>query len=368
MDVVSLENELENSASTFSQPISNFSISNGTKVFGTLVQQNGLRSHLALISAANSNQMNKVGNKVSAKANAKTVSMFVSNGDDRQVSKKTIHLKCVSLVNATVAPSHTTKRKVSSSEKQPAAVFQLMRFAPTSASNPEKENAVRVSKKRRIHSLDGVSMISDTGIKRKSSCGKRSLLESKVKVEPLAKLENSSSALLAEMKKPKKYTKRSAPPDYESPTSSPDNCSSGDLSPPKRRSPTGRCSGSSSGSDEDSVRVAHNVLERQRREGLRNLYHVLRKKVPEVAENERAAKVSILTKAKEHVNALKHENEKLQMQKHQEKQKHDCLRQRLHNLVSELTYIDNSTSWTPTCCDLKTEAFGFMEKIAIISK
>ncbi|XP_075869659.1 N-myc protein isoform X1 [Nelusetta ayraudi] len=94
-----------------------------------------------------------------------------------------------------------------------------------------------------------------------------------------------------------------------------------------------RCSGSGGdssprgGSDsEDSERRRnHNILERQRRNDLRSSFLTLRDHVPELAHNEKAAKVLILKKATEYVSSL--ETEELRLQ--QEKERLQARRQQL---------------------------------------
>ncbi|XP_061890964.1 N-myc protein [Entelurus aequoreus] len=86
--------------------------------------------------------------------------------------------------------------------------------------------------------------------------------------------------------------------------------------PRSRRS----CSGDSSprgGSDsEDSERRRnHNILERQRRNDLRSSFLTLRDHVPELARNEKAAKVLILKKATEYVSSLETQGLRLQQEK-----------------------------------------------------
>uniref|UniRef100_S4RG66 BHLH domain-containing protein n=1 Tax=Petromyzon marinus TaxID=7757 RepID=S4RG66_PETMA len=64
-------------------------------------------------------------------------------------------------------------------------------------------------------------------------------------------------------------------------------------------SDSGFTSGSGDDSDEHGRRRNHNFLERQRREDLKRSFRALRDEVPELAGNEKAAKVVILRKAAE---------------------------------------------------------------------
>lgn len=97
--------------------------------------------------------------------------------------------------------------------------------------------------------------------------------------------------------------------------------------------PPQRCRKSESprGSDsEDSERRRnHNILERQRRNDLRSSFLTLRDHVPELARNEKAAKVVILKKATEHVRSLEADERRLQAEK-------DKLQARRQQLVKRL--------------------------------
>uniref|UniRef100_A0A8C9S160 MYCN proto-oncogene, bHLH transcription factor n=1 Tax=Scleropages formosus TaxID=113540 RepID=A0A8C9S160_SCLFO len=81
--------------------------------------------------------------------------------------------------------------------------------------------------------------------------------------------------------------------------------------------PRPRKSDSPRGSDsEDSERRRnHNILERQRRNDLRSSFLTLRDHVPELACNEKAAKVVILKKAAEFLRALEADERRLQLEK-----------------------------------------------------
>ncbi|XP_029966287.1 N-myc protein isoform X2 [Salarias fasciatus] len=83
-----------------------------------------------------------------------------------------------------------------------------------------------------------------------------------------------------------------------------------------RRSNSGDSSPRGSSDSEDSERRRnHNILERQRRNDLRSSFLTLRDNVPELAHNEKAAKVLILKKATEFLSSLETEEMKLQQEK-----------------------------------------------------
>ena len=88
-------------------------------------------------------------------------------------------------------------------------------------------------------------------------------------------------------------------------------------------------------SDEDgeiNKRATHNVLERKRRNDLKTSFHVLREEVPELKDNERAAKVTILRKAKECVDKLKNDETRFLEELTKERRRNEDLLDRLHTL------------------------------------
>ncbi|KAL4597485.1 N-myc proto-oncogene protein [Arapaima gigas] len=95
--------------------------------------------------------------------------------------------------------------------------------------------------------------------------------------------------------------------------------------------PRPRKSDSPRGSDsEDSERRRnHNILERQRRNDLRSSFLTLRDHVPELACNEKAAKVVILKKAAEFLRALEADERRLALEK-------DRLQTRRQQLMKQL--------------------------------
>ncbi|XP_055042793.2 N-myc protein [Misgurnus anguillicaudatus] len=70
-----------------------------------------------------------------------------------------------------------------------------------------------------------------------------------------------------------------------------------------------------SDSEDSERRRNHNILERQRRNDLRSSFLTLRDQVPELAHNDKAAKVVILKKATEYVCSLEAHERKLQQEK-----------------------------------------------------
>uniref|UniRef100_A0A668A7Q8 MYCN proto-oncogene, bHLH transcription factor n=1 Tax=Myripristis murdjan TaxID=586833 RepID=A0A668A7Q8_9TELE len=92
--------------------------------------------------------------------------------------------------------------------------------------------------------------------------------------------------------------------------------SSSSSSSSTKRSASGDSSPRGGSDSEDSERRRnHNILERQRRNDLRSSFLTLRDHVPELAHNEKAAKVLILKKAAEYVSSLETEEMRLQQEK-----------------------------------------------------
>ncbi|XP_073708206.1 myelocytomatosis oncogene homolog [Garra rufa] len=81
--------------------------------------------------------------------------------------------------------------------------------------------------------------------------------------------------------------------------------------------------------DEEERRRTHNVMERQRRNELKNCFLRLRDNVPELSNNDKASKVVILKRAKESIRNLETENQRLT-------QKRDKLRERQEQLKARL--------------------------------
>ncbi|XP_072908991.1 transcriptional regulator Myc-A-like [Hemitrygon akajei] len=87
-----------------------------------------------------------------------------------------------------------------------------------------------------------------------------------------------------------------------------------------------------SDSEEIDKRRTHNVLERQRRNELKRSFFALRDQIPEVAKNDRAAKVVILKKATEHIMSIQSDEQRLMSEKEQLRRKREQLKHRLEQL------------------------------------
>ncbi|KAF7213476.1 transcriptional regulator Myc-A [Nothobranchius furzeri] len=79
-------------------------------------------------------------------------------------------------------------------------------------------------------------------------------------------------------------------------------------------------------------RRTHNVLERQRRNELKLSFFALRDEIPEVANNEKAAKVVILKKAAECISSMQSDEQRLLSLKEQLRRRSELLKQRLAQL------------------------------------
>lgn len=83
---------------------------------------------------------------------------------------------------------------------------------------------------------------------------------------------------------------------------------------------------------ETSKRATHNVLERKRRNDLKTSFHVLREEVPDLKENERAPKVTILRKAKDYVDKLKKDEVRLLAELEKLRHRNEELLERFYSL------------------------------------
>ncbi|KAM8822944.1 LOW QUALITY PROTEIN: transcriptional regulator Myc-like [Spinachia spinachia] len=94
-----------------------------------------------------------------------------------------------------------------------------------------------------------------------------------------------------------------------------------------------KCSSPRTSDTEDyDKRRTHNVLERQRRNELKMSFFALRDEIPEVANNEKAAKVVILKKATECIYSMQTDEQRLLSLKEQLRRKSELLKQRLAHL------------------------------------
>ncbi|XP_041660605.1 N-myc protein [Cheilinus undulatus] len=115
-------------------------------------------------------------------------------------------------------------------------------------------------------------------------------------------------------------------------SSSSSSCSSFTTGARSKRSASGDSSPRGSSDSEDSERRRnHNILERQRRNDLRSSFLTLRDHVPELAHNEKAAKVLILKKATEYVSSLETEEMRLQQEKDRLQARRQQLMRRLEH-------------------------------------
>lgn len=87
-------------------------------------------------------------------------------------------------------------------------------------------------------------------------------------------------------------------------------------------------------SDDEQRRASHNVLERKRRDDLKYSFQVLRGQIPELKDNQRAPKVTILRKAAEYIKQIREEDEDMQTRMDKEKRRESKLLQRLAYLKS----------------------------------
>ncbi|XP_068568894.1 LOW QUALITY PROTEIN: myelocytomatosis oncogene homolog [Cebidichthys violaceus] len=86
--------------------------------------------------------------------------------------------------------------------------------------------------------------------------------------------------------------------------------------------------------DEEERRRTHNVMERQRRNELKNCFVHLRDNVPELSHNDKASKVVILKKARDCIYGLEDESHRLQSKRDRLRDKQEELKARLEKLRS----------------------------------
>ncbi|XP_053724367.1 myelocytomatosis oncogene homolog [Synchiropus splendidus] len=86
--------------------------------------------------------------------------------------------------------------------------------------------------------------------------------------------------------------------------------------------------------DEEERRRTHNVMERQRRNELKNCFLRLRDNVPELSHNDKASKVVILKKARDCIYGLEDQGHRLQAKKDRLRSKQEALKARLQRLRS----------------------------------
>ncbi|XP_029979734.1 transcriptional regulator Myc-A [Sphaeramia orbicularis] len=119
----------------------------------------------------------------------------------------------------------------------------------------------------------------------------------------------------------------------ESGSGSVSGASSGHSRVLKQISSNRKCSSPRTSDTEDyDKRRTHNVLERQRRNELKLSFFALRDEIPEVANNEKAAKVVILKKATECIYSMQSDEQRLLSLKEQLRRKSELLKQRLAQL------------------------------------
>lgn len=87
-------------------------------------------------------------------------------------------------------------------------------------------------------------------------------------------------------------------------------------------------------SDDEQRRASHNVLERKRRNDLKYSFQILRGQIPELKDNQRAPKVTILRKAAEYIKQIREEDEDQQVRMAKELRRESKLLKRLAYLKS----------------------------------
>ena len=87
-------------------------------------------------------------------------------------------------------------------------------------------------------------------------------------------------------------------------------------------------------SDDEQRRASHNILERKRRNDLKYSFQILRGQIPELEDNQKAPKVTILRKAAEYIVQIQDEARVQEDYLHRERERQQELQQRLKFLQS----------------------------------
>ena len=95
-----------------------------------------------------------------------------------------------------------------------------------------------------------------------------------------------------------------------------------------RRISLRRSSSRNDDSDENEVdykRTTHNVLERKRRNDLKSSFQILRMSVPDIKDNEKAPKVTILKKAGDYIREVRRNQDRLVVEVARQRQRQEAL-------------------------------------------
>lgn len=405
-------------------------ISQNHRYVGTLVsRQNGKQRKFALVTTTNKGRLRQdppsadnlkkelgATNKISPTKLKLTSSSSGSHSNEVKPAVSmngncTLNLQIKSLPRLTSSTSTgskmgritVTSRSSSSSSSDISSLVRVS-TAPTltTACKDLKENTIPEKKpavvtKRRLVSLDGVSMVTNTGVlrhkeslKRPSSAADHHQLP--VKLERLDSVDltslqafqpvserliiskdsvtakkggSSTAATTTAFKKIKTALNIGSFATID--TSTLLNTTSTtpvvikqeqrqQAPPPKKiRLTTATTGGDTTpcASDEEQVRQSHNVLERQRREGLRASFVHLKNCIPTMGDMNRTPKVLILKQAKQYCEGLRQEALELLTEKSQLERRRAELVQRLHALSPEhvpdtLKHIATQQGGVPT--------------------
>ena len=87
-------------------------------------------------------------------------------------------------------------------------------------------------------------------------------------------------------------------------------------------------------SDDEQRRACHNILERKRRNDLKYSFQVLRGQIPDLEDNQRAPKVTILRRAADFIRHMQMEEERQELELSHERSRTERLMERLAYLKS----------------------------------
>nr|XP_039270775.1 uncharacterized protein LOC120345408 isoform X1 [Styela clava] len=245
------------------------------------------------------------------------------------VEKKAQNLK-EKFTTATVGSKrrHTVEETACCVTKDQQPVMQMANPKLVMQRNNSVSPVSRTDGKRRILSLDGVSFCATNGVRQYNTDYMRSKDGTKIGGTPekdsvkikqvvLPEVTSSFSDVVSKFKITKqKIPIGAAVKVKEEPNEFRTRIVGSPQNKRKRKAEAlASVLSSGSGSDSEQIRAAHNVLERQRREGLRASFLTLRDNVPELRAMEKTPKVNILNKARDYCLELQRDEKSLTIEK-----------------------------------------------------
>merc|ERR1712012_938917 len=159
------------------------------------------------------------------------------------------------------------------------------------------------------------------------------------RVSSCTSVSTSNNSVLSRQRR-KSASKNSYCPDPKSRsnTNSPQKSQKKNSTSHNSRTPTSTIGSGSNSPDSEKcreIRDLHNSMERQRRVEQRNHLASLKKQVPEVADMEKASKLTILRKAMDYCHLLSNMDSRIRKEKEKENGKHQMLKKKLADLKAK---------------------------------